>query len=441
MPADSVPPAPASPPVALAVPEVASSPSPWERWGTRNVGLFTAALVLATWPLWWGGTAFPVVPWFGWLLNVPLVVDRGLVMLLGVAVTVVVLAPSRARSAGLAALLASLGLLVLLDQHRFQPWAWLMLLETLAILAFPARTAQRWIRALVISLYVWSAVSKLDAAFLAGRGPWLLTGLLDGLGLDTALIPPQRLVRAAWLLPLGELATAASLVVPRMRGIGKLLALGMHASLLVALGPWGHDHHLGVLLWNAFFLAQTLLLFGRDAATETSPSAIDRAPAGQLLAKGILAIAIAAPSLEPWGLWDHWPAWAVYSDRPEVVRMWVPESAVGALPVGLSHAPPDPFSEQCEVRFDDWSFSTERSPVYPQARYRLALARAVASQLDRGTLFRITIEATPDRRSGTRLKRDLSGWDELLRECDAFLFNTAARLDAPVVAAPAPPRK
>ncbi len=428
MSADRVPTAAAAPAAGRAVSESVFGRSPWERWGARNLGIFTVAPFVATWPLWWGGTTFPVVPWFRWLLGVPLVADRGLVVVLVAAATAVVLAPRRGRSAGLAVLLASLGLLVLLDQHRFQPWAWLILLEALAILTLPSRTAQRWIRALVISLYVWSAVSKLDAAFLAGRGPWLLTGLLEGLGLETGLLPPQRLARAAWLLPMGELATAAAIAVPRMRWIGKLLALGMHASLLVALGPWGHDHHLGVLLWNAFFLVQTLLLFGQDAA-ETSPAAIDRTPARELVVKGILAIAMAAPVLEPWGLWDHWPAWAVYSDRPEVVRMWIPESAVGTLPAGLSHAPPDPFSDQCEVRFDDWSFSTERSPVYPQTRYRLALARAVASRLDPGTPFRITIEATPDRRSGMRLKRELSGRDELLRECDSFFFSTAARPD------------
>lgn len=150
MSADRVPTAAAAPAAGRAVSESVFGRSPWERWGARNLGIFTVALVVATWPLWWGGTTFPVVPWFRWLLGVPLVADRGLVVLLGAAATVIVLAPRRGRSAGLAVLLASLGLLVLLDQHRFQPWAWLMLLEALAILTLPSRTAQRWIRALVI---------------------------------------------------------------------------------------------------------------------------------------------------------------------------------------------------------------------------------------------------------------------------------------------------
>ena len=439
MPADGAPSAPASSTGSAGAPEAFTSRSLWEQWGSVNLGLFTAALVLATWPLWWGGTDFSVIPWSGWLVGVPLAVDRGLVVALLGGAAAAVLAPQRGGRTGLAVLLASLGFLVLLDQHRFQPWAWLMLLETLAVLALPARTAQRWIRWIIISLYVWSAVSKLDAAFLTGRGPWLLTGLLDGLGLETVLIPPQRLARAAWLLPLGELAAAAALAFGRTRRLGRLLAVGMHAALLVALGPWGHDHHLGVLLWNAFFLIQTPLLFGRDASDDSVLSVAHRSPPKEILAKGILAATIAAPALEPWGLWDHWPAWAVYSDRPEVVRMWVSESALEALPQGLPSAPPLPLSDLCELRFDEWSFGTQRSPVYPQARYKLALALAVAERLPPAAAIRVTVEATPDRWSGKRSSRELLGRDSLRRACDEFLLNTRARGTSPPSPTPALP--
>jgi len=392
------------------------------------IGLFTAALVVATWPLWWGGTAYPMIPWFGVLRAVPLAADRGLTIGLLLATLALVAPIGRLRSWGL--LLGSLSGLLLLDQHRFQPWAWLMWLEGIALLGLPARKARSWIRVLVISLYCWSAVSKLDAAFLTDRGPWLLTGLLDGLGLETAMIPPQRLSRAAWLLPLGELVVAVALSLRGTRRVGMFLAIAMHAALLVALGPWGHDHHLGVLLWNAFFLVQTPLLFGRaptgEIADETLPrTGASLAPQGAV--KAVLAAAIVAPALEPWGWCDHWPAWAVYSDRPEIVRVWIPEAAARKLPAGLSCFPPLPLSDWCEVRFDEWSFSSRRCPVYPQARYRLALARVVADSLAHPETLRVSVESSPDRRTGTRHWAELEGGDELRRTCGEFWFNTRAR--------------
>lgn len=405
----------------------------WSRWAPTVQGVFSLALVAATWPLWWGGDGgadpFPAIPWMRILVPVPFVVDRVLILSF-LAASVGLLPPQnriRFKGAVLGTYVLSLAALLLLDQHRCQPWAWLFLLQGISLWGFDDETSQRWTRRLIVSLYAWSAVSKLDVTFVSERGPWLLTGLLDGLGLDAALIAKERLARLAWFLPIGELATAAALTFRGTRSAGLVLAALMHIALLVALGPWGHDHHPGVLLWNAFFLVLNPILFWpRPAASSPQEAKPARSLVGPSFARGILVFAIAAPALEPWDWYDHWPAWAVYSDRPEIVRGWVPESAISQLAPELRSAP-EPLSDSCEIRLDAWSFSTRRCPVYPQGRYRLALLRALLHGVVPTPEVRVVIESPPDRRTRKRETAKLQGLDQLDRACDRFWINTRAR--------------
>ena len=396
--------------------------------------MFSIALVAATWPLWWGGNGnaaeFPTIPWLGFLVAVPMFVDRVLTALflaasLGLLPTREGFRPWR-RAANCVYLVSLTGLL-LLDQHRFQPWAWLFWLQAVALRGLDADSASRWTRGVIVSLYVWSAVSKLDITFLSERGPWLLTGMIDGLGLDAAMIAKHRLARLSWLLPIGELAAAVLLAFRGTRSSGLVLAGLMHVALLVTLGPWGHHHHAGVLLWNLFFLVQNPLLFWPGPAAPSSPEG-ERARLSGVAAvsRGVLLLAIAAPALESCGWYDHWPAWAVYSDRPEVVRGWVPEAAILQLPPEIRSAP-EPLSDLCEIRLDAWSFSTRRCPVYPQGRYRLALLRALVHRISPAPDVRVVLESTPDRRSGKREAIELRGVEELDRACDRFWVNTRAR--------------
>lgn len=420
---------PSDEPVSVAT-EPKTAPQPpagaWSRWSPRLIGLFTLALVVSTWPMWWASGDYPCVPFLDILRPVPRGVDRALAIGLCAAAAWLTLGGERSGRLTWGGYLIALGGLCLLDQHRFQPWAWLFWLEAAVLAGLGSRRSQPAIRWLVISLYVWSAASKLDVSFLQERGPWLLGGLLQGLGLAPAMIPPAKLQRLAWLLPIGELVTAAALAVPSTRRYGVWLATALHAALLVALGPLGHNHHAGVLLWNLFFLCQNPILFA--SRPEDHAADQDREhPIVSLLSRGVLFIAIAAPALEPLGLYDHWPAWAVYSDRPEVVRVSILDQDRGHLPAGLTASPPAPLSDWCDVRFDDWSFRTRRGPVYPQARYRLALARWLAGRLPPGTPIRVLVESTPDRWSRQRSRVELLDAVALESFLERFRLGTTSR--------------
>ncbi len=100
-------------------------------WAVAGLTLFAA-----TWKLWTPQTEFPQVPLFVWAGSLPLFVDW---MAFGVLLGSLMFAtwnPNSRRS--WLAFVASLSVLIVLDQHRLQPWAWQLLLMAIVYATFQA---------------------------------------------------------------------------------------------------------------------------------------------------------------------------------------------------------------------------------------------------------------------------------------------------------------
>ncbi len=221
----------------------------------RLVGLAGLVLMGVTWRLWFMPAAFPQVPLVSW----------GGAYLSGATFWEPASWGLRSwrycffRNAALVADLASwlfvgaFAGMVLLDQHRLQPWAFefLILLVVMAIL--PAARAVPCLRLVVVSIYLHSGLSKLDASFLTTHGETFVAVLAGSVGWDFAEWPEsaRRLFVAA--LPLGEIAVAFGLCFRRTQKPAVWATFLMHASLLWILGPFGLGHQPGVLIWNAVF--------------------------------------------------------------------------------------------------------------------------------------------------------------------------------------------
>ena len=347
----------------------------------------------------------------------------------------------RRTGCGLAA--AGLALLFLRDQHWLQPWAWQAFLLLLIEATFP-RDAAVWQRRLAVSAYAFSAASKLDAAFADHLG-WLLVvdGLAPAAGLDAAFWSEAMVRAMAWTLPAFELAAAAILVWrPRW---GLAAATAMHAGLLLTLGPWGLNHHPGVLIWNGFFLVHVWVLFlpasrgrqspegvkgenasnkrGGDVASEPN-AASEAGPLRGLTSPARLAAwtVLLLPALEPFSLYDHWPAWSVYSNRPAVVRL-----EVGGLPPvrGVNWVGRDnPVADTQILSLSGWSFETWRTPCYPQERFQLAVAAALIDRLPEGTPFVVRVRRYDADRRGGATEETIDTRAGLTERLDRYWLNT-----------------
>lgn len=243
------------------------------------------------------------------------------------------LAAVRPRRPFFAALFCAGLLLALPDVLRWQPWFYLYT-GMLGALAFvpqwaPGRRtrgrvgrlgALQVLRLMVGSVYFYSGLNKLNAAFFEER----LSGFLAGM-------PP--------VVSDGPLATALTYSAPALEvdaGIGLLaggcrvrhaaLALAASTNLLVLVALISAGANVVVWPWNLAMIALIAILFmGRDEEQHPGGSTgSPRRPApwrfmtGQvcrLYAAGVIILFVAAPAAGLLGYWPSYLSFALYSEN------------------------------------------------------------------------------------------------------------------------------
>ncbi|MCC7424246.1 MAG: hypothetical protein IT428_28595 [Planctomycetaceae bacterium] len=425
-----------------------------------------AILLGATWPLWSAPRDFPAVPLLAFAIAAPQWMDGGalgamccgLVLVLASVFAVErraaasrtstdldALWPELRRAGWILFLVAALGLIVL-NQQRCQPWLWQAVLLAVLFSTQDARSTLHAARLIVLSIYAFSAAGKLDASFLQSHGPALVDGLLHNVNRSLPAHGTVRTVTAA-LLPLGEMLAAAALAFPWSRRIGLWVSAGMHLALMAALGPGGLNHKPGVLVWNAFFLAQNALLFSAAADIPLEFGEARAGNAGSISAKppetitalpkcgkqaamaSVMALAAVLPFAEWYDRLDPWLGWSLYASRPPRLQFFVDEQSVARLPDGLRPfvEPPAPLERWRRVRIDRWSLAATSAPISPQIRFQLGVVLSIA---DRATLhddLRVVVESSADRRTGRRSVREIIGANALREFAATFHFNVRPR--------------
>lgn len=358
------------------------------------LGIAGLALHGATWRLWTPQELFPQVPLFGFARAWPAWLDWA--SFAGVVAGYAAIGasayqpaaravgekpggprahPQLALRAGVGLLLVSYLLAVTLDQNRLQVWVWHFgIVAALVALSEPSRTAAR-IRLLTASIYLWSAVSKLNPAFAGSIGPMLLGGLFGAVGAEPPASPAAE--RMAYGLPICELAIGVAVLTPAWRA-GLILSLAMHGGLLLSVGPLGLGHTTGVLLWNVFFIAKNVLLGMKDSPTlERASRARDRAGVA------VLTAAVIFPAAAWFGFADPWQAWAVYAPFGTQAGLIVKADDHAGVPTG---DPPRTnkftFEGLATVAFDRWCRESLGVPLNPGQATRVGAAAAVAGRLE-----------------------------------------------------------
>lgn len=402
----------------------------------RLLGCFTLLLLVVTHALWGSPPTVdnPQIPWFAWGIDAPFGVDICSVFLLSTASLGLCLFSMRNRTTRAFFLIytISFSILILLDQHRLQPWVLQFLLMTIVLGLSKHHLGMKCCRWIVLTIYFYSALSKLDTSFYESHGQLLLDGLLKAVHIDGSFWSDNFRNLLAMLFPLGELLIVSLLLFRRTCRCGVVFSWVMHSAIILAVGPLGLNHEFGVLLWNVYFILQNYILFWahQDKREEEATLPPSRIQIGNRLAVSLTILFAVLPVLENWGWYDHWPAWAVYSSRSESVVILVDQEAAEEFPNFLKELCGRPilFEEKVPVSLDRWSFEKRNCPIYPQMRYRLALAKALIQEWTSEDEIEFKIESTPQRWTGERETITLVGWSELERYLSAtFYLNTKAR--------------
>jgi hypothetical protein len=421
------------------LPNFAGDPAQTDRAASllsRTVAAGAIALIVATRPLWTPQAVFPRVPFFAWLRGVPDWLEWTALSIVTAGLVGALLAGSGRRIGrwSLVAFAGGLFFLALADQQRLQPWAYQFFLLSLVLAVLPAGDAIVWSRMLIASLYVYSALSKLDWSFIESGGGQIVQGLLQCLPLDRNLSATSRRILAGSLAG-GELLIGIGLCFRPSRRIAFYASLVMHALLIAALGPWGAHQKPGVLLWNAWFLVQNLVLFAfagdSPGSLAATPPAKGRATRLGLAVRGLIVLAVCFPLTQPFGLCDVWPAWAVYATGPERLRVYINLNTadiarVGKL-IGPYVDPPRFLDNRCLVRIDRWSLDATQAPLYPQNRFRLGVALALAKAARLEQTIYVELESPADRWTGKRSTRALAGSAAIASELDRDWLNGLPR--------------
>jgi len=397
---------------------------------------FALLLIFSTRPLWMGAGEYPQVPFAGGLVNAGRTADHiafGLAFV-PLCLMLVIGDSSRVWRACCGAFLCGMGGLFLLDQHRFQPWVWQFVLIGCASLWFPTRSVAYWWRWLAISIYLFSAISKFDVSFADELGLLFLRTVGSFISVDVSAWPLVLQRIGGLSFPVWEFAVGLMLCFPRTRFAGMWMAWGMHGMLLAILGPWGLNHHWGVLLWNGFFICQAGLLFW--PCMYQGPSCPLRVPGGEKLSdlKGrvgavAMTVILWLPVLEPLGLYDHWPSWGLYASHVERVNLFIHREARGKLPTAvLEHLSETDDPEWLRLKLDRWSLAALKAPIYPQGRFQIGVCAAVIERYRLQEEFRVVYEGAAGRLTGNRRAEEFRTSEELQMRVEGFRLNARPRM-------------
>lgn len=384
-------------------------------------------LILSTWPLWFcRSDFFPVVPFWGWLAVVPVAVDTVFAVVLLAAVLLIFADQVRysgCRPVLLIVTCVTAVVLAVLNQHRMQPWHWLFVLLTSQMILVNEYHQRLLRRITLASIYIFAGLSRFGSAVDTGAGRQLLTVICEKLNLVHLLRDDSTMFLLCTLMTALELTVGIGLLISGTRVPAVIGAMTMHLLLLVALGPWGLNHHTGVLIWNTFFLFALPLLFLRRKRPgfDDTDGALS---AGSRTAVAYGVFLILFPLFGLFGVMDSWPSWQLYSPRPDVVRLFVKESDVPLLPKTVQQFadPPAPLDDWCPVRIDRWSLAFTNAPLYPECRFQLAIVQQICAETGLRDV-RVTLESASFLYWQTRQWSELFGTDAIRQKANEYRLN------------------
>ncbi len=403
-------------------------------------------LMASTWRLWLGTDQFPQIPLLGvfvgssrWIDYLALAVCIGASLLMIGTLGKLALEkstytasqiPSRLR---MSALIWAVAMLILFftNQHRLQPWAWqFFVFAILTAICTSKKTVLAAGRAVIVSIYLWSAIGKFDYQFLNGLGRQFASAIADMVG--TSIAAEDISPWAVGLLPLGELLVGALLIYSATRKSGVIAAIALHLGLVAILGPWGMGHHAGVVIWNLIFAIITALLFWphQNEADCKNAKLQHATPLLQhVIAVSFTALVIILPIYSGY---DHWLAWGLYSPNNRRCTMKLVAVAKQDVDPALQ-----PYLVQDESNFfggvdvlkvdlGRMSLNLLDTPIYPEARMQLGVVKWLENHFDLNGRAMVTIESKSDRFSGEREQQTI-GPSQSESNAVSFFFNHLPR--------------
>ena len=354
-----------------------------------TIGLI-AGLTLSP-KLWLSARFYPLTPVWRVLKPLPFPFDYAV---FGSALLSLVFVALVRRPLKAIALFVSLAvLLALFDQSRWQPWFYQYVFMLISIaLAFRTQTnivghekALNLCRLIMVSIYFWSGLQKLNRGFVEDVFPWLIQPVTHVLPATIVAL----LVRLGIVVPFVELGIGVMLLSRRFRAAGVILAVSMHFFILLAVGPWGQNRNTVIWSWNIVMACCVVILFGSPSEFRVRDLLW---PQKAVFHYVVLILFTVAPALSFFRLWDNYLSWALYAGNKNDATVLMTDAVDEKLPDEIEQYATDEGADLNNLVISNWSYGELNVPPYPEIRIYRNVARTICTYADKPTDVKLIIQ-------------------------------------------------
>ena len=347
---------------------------------------------------------FPPTPLFAWIPQPPFPLDYFL--LIATLASLVGVAVASRPHRWIQAFLVMLGILLIFDQMRWQPWM-ILYAVLLAALLYAQRketgkpAAQTQVldlcRIYLICMYFFAGLQKFHYSFAVLLAS-LLSPMLQRFQLSIEWLTAENTVPIALSMAAAECASGMLLAFQKTRRWAAYFLISIHVLLVVWLGPAGVDLNSVVWPWNIAMVVFLLLLFRQK----------DEWTLGLLwhrhLSTRVCAVLIAVfPILAVTGIWDSPLGFSLYAGSSKEGFIQIDQERIADLPPTVQRAT----SPGGTIQIASWC--EEALGVYPWRETGIftSAGRQVAEWLGPGAKVRVVELGKPNRFTGKREARDI----------------------------------
>lgn len=320
--------------------------------------------LLLSLPLWVGDRIIPLVPVVD--LAVPESISIVLFLLL-LGNLLWALISSRPQLSLLLAFLL-LGLLVLLDQNRLQPWVYqygaiLLLLSSYSWKPQFVTEQERVLnvlRLMAAGIYFYSGLQKVNPVFMFSVMPWMLEPFVSEEYFTLSMF-------VGLVVPFIEMFIGIGLLFKSTRLKALIGVFAMLIFVLLCLGPVGHNWNYVVWPWNIAFALLAFILFWRCDKSIFQILSVPKT----VSSLSLVALFMFFPILFFFGKWDGYPSFSLYSGQVATLRIVLP--ATLDVPKGIvSYIIED---KEGNIVFSPTRFAMNDIyvPIYPETRVHRAV--------------------------------------------------------------------
>ncbi len=323
--------------------------------------------IIPSYKLWLTDRFFPMIPFFENLNQIPHPYDK-IVFGIFLALPFLFILFRKPRLL-IVTFLFLAAYMVISDQNRLQPWFYQYALMLFVLSFYNWRVDEPksytviifTLKIIVVMLYFWSGIQKMNHHFFQETWPWLIQPL-------KAVFTNEQMnviTKMGYFVPFLEMLLGIGLMFNSTKKIAIPLLIFMHLSLLIVLSPLGHNYNNVVWGWNFAMIFILYFLFaGTHEAKHTHINYI-------LEFKPVYVIVFLCclmPALNLFNSWDSYLSSTLYSGNTSNGIVYLSSEAKDNLPnIAKDFTTPIKTGEH-KLSIKNWSMQELGVPSYPEKR-------------------------------------------------------------------------